>query len=325
MEKNKSVEIPKYSFNRSAELSSDDKEQIIEYMEELTSEWPGQPLEITPEREAKIEQLLNNQTKWIENYLGLSVSRHLPHKEKIRFYSPDEFRKIFPDEKAEACTLFKSKEILSSDIEGYERSTLSTLNHELVHTLAGCTVFVEKIPKEEDYSLKFHEFRTGYCNVRTKTFILLNEVVTEMLNIEMLDYMRKNNQMDDLLNGVNVSFHPAILFFDQVIEKASSNLKIPGEELRKRLYKGYFLGDIKTLDFFENAFGKGILKILAGLRKDKFFQWEFYEDLCPNFGVDCEAFKNKLICYETDREIEILGGIKLKRYLLPAIKENESK
>ena len=288
-------------------------------MEKAVTEWPAELLEITPERKEKIRQILESQIEWIEKYLSLSANRNFLHGDKIKFYDFEEFRKIFPfpDIRGESRIMFRSKEIFSLEIEGHERQTLAFLAHELVHAMARHSLFVERSEKDGEHLKILKEFMTGYENVRTKTFFFLNEIVTEMIKIEILDYMRRGKR-EDLLTGVSIAYHPAVIFFNKVVEKAAEKLNSSAEDLRKRIYTGYFVGDIKALKIFEEAFGKGTLKEFAQLRRNtNFSEWQLYENLCKKLGVDSSEVREEFRKYENNKEIEILGGIKLRRYLLP--------
>lgn len=325
MEKNKSIEIPKYSFNRSAELTQEERDRIFEYLDNLTIDKGGQLLDISPERKAEIEELLNNQILWAEEYLDLRVKQPLPQEKKIKFYSLEEFEKIFPESRGRARMEIGSKDIFCKEVEGEEQFTLSALSHELVHTLASHHIFAERIRRENnEYSIKLEEFRTGYNNPRTGAFKYLNEIATEMINIEMLNFLRKKGRRDYLL-GTAVAYHAGVILFDMIIEKAANKLNISSNELRKYFYTGYFLGDIKELKFIDEAFGKGALKTVAELTKTDYNK-EVYQNLCSMFDIDFDNFRSKGKKYFRGVEIEVLDGIKLKtdEFLTDTNKANES-
>jgi hypothetical protein len=311
MEKSKSVEIPKYSFNRSADLSSEEKARVFEYLDNLTIDKGGQLLDISPERKAEIEELLNNQILWAEEYLGLRVKQSLPHEKKIRFYSLEEFEKIFPESRGRARMEIGSKDIFCKEVEGEEQFTLAALNHELVHALASHAIFIERIPKNNDeYGIKLEEFRTGYNNPRTGAFKYLNEIATEMINIEMLDFLRKKGGRDHL-SGTTVAYHAGVILFDMIIDQAAAKLDISNRDLKKNFYTGYFLGDISKLKFIDDVFGKGALKSMAELTKTDYDR-EAYQKLCHIFNINFNTFKDKGGRYWRGKEIEVLGGIKLQ-------------
>jgi hypothetical protein len=311
MEKNKSFEIPKYAFNRSAELSLEEKDRILDYLDNLRTDKEGQLLDVSPERKKQIEELFNNQMEWIEGYLGLCVKEQLPHKNKIKFYSLEEFRRIFPKSRGRARMEIQSKEIFCADVAGEDNFTLSALNHEFVHALASHHIFVERIQeKNDEYGIKLEEFRTGYNNPRTEAFKFLNEIATEMINIEMLDYLRKKGGAD-YLSGTGAAYDAGVVMIDMIIEKAAHKLDINSRDLRKEFYKGYFLGDINALKFLDGVFGKGALKSLAELTKTDYERTE-YQKICSIFGIDFNDFEEKGKIHVRGKEIEVLSGIKIQ-------------
>jgi hypothetical protein len=311
MEKNKSIEIPKYAFNRSAELSPEEKDRIFEYLDNLRTHKDGQLLDISPERKVQIEELFNNQIEWIEGSLGLRVKEKLPHKNKISFYSLEEFRRIFPKNRGKARMEIQSKEISCADVTGEENFTLSALNHELVHALASHHIFVERIHQDNnEYGIKLDEFRTGYNNPRTEAFKFLNEIATEMINIEELEYLRKKGGAD-YLAGTGAAYDAGVVMFDMIIEKAAYKLNTNPSDLRREFYKGYFLGDIKALKFIDVVFGKGALKSLAELTKTDYDRTE-YQKICSIFGIDFDAFEKKGKIHVIGKVTEVLGGIKIQ-------------
>jgi len=142
--------------------------------------------------------------------------------------------------------------------------TLFTLYHELTHLLSAVKLKlgVNKKDKGNEQITIHNPYLYGYENTKNRRFFLLNEAITEMINIEILDDMRKSENYDYLSNNT-IGYGQAVIFIDVLIKRTSQLSRKSEKEIRFSLYAGYFKGDHSALRIFKDTFGTEALKYLS--------------------------------------------------------------
>lgn len=306
-------ELPRYSFYKGGNLSTGEKQEVAGYLDNLRFVQPENSGRIiNPEREIAVRNLMVNLIKWIDNRLDLSVIKRIPSLDKIIFVSPQAFQRLLQKyggqkpKNSSGWHVFESGECVIPE-EGTEAEILRRANHEIVHAFSRKTFPV----KRNGYTLQFRSGGLfGYENVRNKVFRGINEIITEMINVESLDYYRKSPDGKDYLTGSSLPYHPAFILFDMIIEEAAKRTQRHPAEVRTDLYRGYFQGKTSTLRIFQEAFGPNSLKFLTCLRPDA--SGSFSLQLIGNhFGVDSDKFCAKVKQHVAGNEVEILGQVKI--------------
>ncbi len=93
--------------------------------------------------------------------------------------------------------------------------------------------------------------------------------------------------------------------------KAAKRLGRDPKELRHTLYQAYFAGDVSVLGIYDEAFGRGALKKISGL-KDISYTSSQLSDLGSELGVEEAAF-GPLWFYTVGGEVDIMEGFKVKQ------------
>jgi hypothetical protein len=312
--------LPKFRFPRSVT----DRQIITRAQHDLTEGRvlvPATASEMTLERWAAIQLVIHHQIAWVKKNVGVDVESRRPKDMKIKFYPDDEFRKIrlkfnIP-ESAPAISFPSLGQILILDRES-ELANLFSLGHELID------VYSNKVIGLENYTPLSAKpptlLRDGYANVRIGKFELFNQAVVEMINIEsyfsVINNLPENDKraIMEQMSMLEIGYLPVILLVDCLIDEASKRLGKNPQDLRRDMYRGYFDGNIQSLKFFEQAFGKGALNSIGSLNESNIFELYIYRFLSFKSGFDITPFLDKLKKYYISaEEIEILGGIKLKK------------
>lgn len=298
-------EVPHHYFQASAELSSQDEQNILEFMKNLTTEMPWQEAKKTSERLGQIFELITAQMEWIKENLGLSLIDRFEGFRKIKFYRPEEFDKIaihFNKEKGWCGSHSSpSNEIIAKEFDN-ETQTLYNLSHELVHCFSRITL---KIRKNENNNTSINTIRYGYQNTTNNTFRFFNEVITELINLDIVEYLKKTKKKD-YIEGNNIGYSDGVIFFDVILDQMSKVLQKPIQEIKNEIYKGYFTGDMTCLKVFNEVFGPNALKLISRVSPSSPIGMQDFD--LGERGAECDDRFQK---YSGGQEIRLYGGIKL--------------
>lgn len=257
--------------------------------------------------ENKIKQLVDEQTIWVKNRFGFDVSKRTVGPAAVGIHDKDSFSKKLR-EHGQSSDIFKgfhigpvrSIELLKQD---RVESIFHSASHELIHTIGDMVI------KVEDNDQEIVQQSTGYNN-RSGSFTILNEMVVEMMNIEFLDDLRTGGKAD-YLSGTDIGYGPVLLMFEALFKKVADLAKISLRQLMDDLYTGYLTGDFSKLRIIEATLGKGTLKKIVDLKYEDFKSKEKTIALFSDLGVSLPI--NKMQSYLKGEEIEMLGGVKIKK------------
>ena len=302
--------LPRYKFNRGAELSEEEKEAITSFLKEREITVPEGSKETQEELREEFGKMIANAYEWTEQVLGLDVRDREPVPEKIVVMKPEEYKKML-GELWDASTgghYHGMSEAIFVLERGLARTT-GNFNHELVHRLSQAT---RKIERDENEQINIGMHSVGFANEKTESLLFVNEWMTEMINMEMLSYHDSNSKDKKILPDYNLGYHEGIFFFDLVLNEAAGRLGIENKNLRHDLYKAYFEGNTAALGVIDNAFGKGSLSNLALIKKQD-YNFAPLRALAVKFGV-VSQYNEKLKTYGKGTEVTILDGIPTKAH-----------
>ena len=214
-------ELSRYSFYKGANLSAGEKQEVTRYLDSFRFiQLENSNRIVNPEREMAVHGLIMNLINWADNKLNLSLEGRIPSMDKIIFASPQTFQRLTQKYRNQGqgnpigWHIFESGEcvILERDTE---EETLRIANHEIVHIFSRKDFQVKK----RGYTLQIKSGGlSGYKNIRNGALKGINEIVTEMINVESLDHYRKSPDGDDYLTNSPLHYHPAFILFDMIIE-----------------------------------------------------------------------------------------------------------
>ena len=305
--------LPRYYFDNIANLSKSEIQDLTFHIRHYEENLPAiESRGINLEEFATIDYLLLNQNDWVAEKFNLSLENRCPEMCKIHFLlenEMEEWQKFYSLSK-NTYGSFKSYGTIFVVDFGKAPQTFGYLNHELVHSNSAIRF---NASKRKDNFFDVSDQFIGYYNFKNKKFNVLNEALTEMINIETLDYFRNNEKHGkDILGSYHLSYKPEVLFFDLLIEEAGKRLNMCSNQIRNELYKGYFTGSFKPLNLFEKAFGKGTLKTLADMpfvTNDDLLDMALY---IRKFGI-VPSYFSQLMNFDCGKEISICGGIKIQK------------
>jgi len=312
--------MEKFRFNKSAHLSEAEKKATERWLADLYLE-----SDVIKSREIdsieyalKIDYLICSGTDWAKEKLGIDLKLRIPSLKKIRFIyerdTPEEDR----DPNVSAIHEAKSGSIYiieSSD----EARTMNTLSHEIVHAFSNTTLQIER----QEFGVGIEVSHSGFRGATNDTFKYFNELVTEAINIIILEYHRKQqNGIDYLEPGHGIGYANGVLFFDTLVKAAAEKLGEKEDDIRSEIFRGYFRGDFTVLKVFTRAFGsvsgEPILKTLSMLKED-YYPSELLHILLVALKIESSIlpsesdYLKKWEKYKSGKPIEILGGITIHK------------
>lgn len=306
--------LPRYTFGKSIKITDEDKKAVGEALDLRHMQKQEKPLPLTKEREKDINSLSKYQINWIKNNLGIDLSERSPDTDKIHFFTKETLEQInqrMGRNNSEGRHIAPYNEIHVEEKQT-NSETLFTLSHEQLHSLSAIKLKLEVNQKDEDTrQLTIQKpYLYGYENTKNRNFFLLNECITEMINIEILDDMRKNEKPDYLTNNT-IGYGHAVIFIDALINRTAQLSGQSEKEIRFSLYRGYFKGDHSALIIFKDIFGVEALRYLSIL-DNTHSSWHYIGIVAEKFGLDVEKLKIKSEQYvEQNQSVNIIEGIKI--------------
>lgn len=302
--------LPKYTFSKNVKINERYKNALLNTLDHHQMPKKEQPLPMSSERKKEIQNLSKYQITWIQENLQIDLSKRTPDIEKIHFFTEEALKRLntqIGKNNSSGSHFAPSNEIHVAA----SGKMLIILSHELIHSLATVKFDVKISENNESSQLSIQEpYTYGYKNVKNKSFFLFNEAITEMLNIEIADNMRINNQPDYLTNNT-IGYGETVIFLDALIKKTAQLNNLSEKEIRYSLYKGYLKGDHSYLRIFKKTFGIEAIKFLSIL-DNSHASLSNIRVVAEKFGLDVEQLKNKCEQYvEQHQTIQIMENIQI--------------
>lgn len=316
------LETPeKFRFRKSAQLTETEKRTIQQWLANQTIAHET----ITPknvesfERAAKIDYLICSGVDWAKETLGIDLKLRLPDLQKIRFIAEQDIPEEERDPSVPAIHEARTGEILVVEYPD-ENKNMRNLSHEIVHTLSATRIDVKREEGKLDVGEVTH---SGFRGFKHETFKYFNELVTEAINLSILDYhQHQSNGADYLEQGHEIAYANGVLFFDTLVRAVAERLGQKEYGIRNEIFRGYFKGDLTVLKRFTEAFGstggEPILRTLAGL-KDQQYPPELLHMLLfalkiePNISLSESKYMRRWRDYSEGKPVEIMGGIQVHK------------
>lgn len=271
--------------------------------------------------------LVNFQSKWIEENLGINIENRLTEANKP---TPAGIRRtlihrtLLHDEGEDWDTvkfLYGKKEDVAGLAHVHIRSKIhirrpndkETLEHifghEHIHVLTGQVFDIKHEDiSEEKILVGGVPLLAGYENYNSKTFNIFSEALTEMMNIEMLHAYHKastngaNQEPEDLFYGA------AVIAFDAIFQEAATRLGVSYKTLRHNLYKGMLTADMTQIRSLVSAFGKEEIRRIARADLSSFRKYGTVKTFVEGFGVT-EQVAERLNQAKEGGVTQILGDV----------------
>ena len=304
-----------FKFNKSANLDKPTERLFTEAINKTTTDIPEQELPFDMERCRDRNSIIENHTQWVEQFLGIPVKNRVPQVEKkIKFYDKNTYEKINEREGNKRSCMghsnFTTGEIKAVWLEDNKPQSLQIFGHELIHSLSKKIFRITGSGR--NFSLITHS--AGYENSHNGELGYFNEILTEMMNVDALNYCR-DRKWGDNLTGSAVGYHEGVILFDMIFQKMAELKKTDIWSIKKGLYKGYLDGDFSALRVFSDSlpkyiidtmFGKGLFSLT--LTDGNAFNLNL---LARNAGINEQEYLDKLLKYSSGQEIELCSGVKL--------------
>lgn len=310
-EKSPIKELPEYKFAASADMTEQSIRDVSEFLAGYDIEFPAEDQEKSAERIREINGLIENQLLWLETTLGLSAKARTPLIEKIKFYKPEAWQKLdVPSQNTSRSEGFHTTPIRKIMVLEHadKRRTLLNLNHEIVHALSRLTLHIRK---KGDKRHVAQGRMLGYDSLVSGSLRTLNEVVTETINLETIDFYKHQADGKDYSGGREPAYALGVIFLDMALESIARSSNKTHEEVRGDLYRGYFEGDPSALRIFDKTFGRGALKILSSLTIDQ-KGFDTLVETAKIFKVDAEGFKSRVSRYQSGQTVRLYSGIDIR-------------
>ncbi|MDO8493546.1 MAG: hypothetical protein Q7S19_03330 [bacterium] len=311
-------------FNAGAKITQKQKDGLLHFVRNNRF---LDEAEISKENLTLVSKLKNNYLAWGKKILGIDLSERAPDSTRVHIQPKDSAKALEissrhrgADETLSGYAVREAEEIVIWE-KTDRQSIKETLNHEFTHIFSHKSMIV----KEQDKKFGLKIQNTGYSNLNnTRTTesgekeespILagFDEMMTETINIEVLNNLKKENGQDYL--EMSVGYYPGVLLLDMIIEKIAEKTKQNEKDIRKNLYRGYFQGKMGELRAIKNVFGLEAMNFLSRVKPlnlmDAGSMFASAEDI---FKLDSQKYFSKVLDYEEGATITLSNGIKIKKY-----------
>lgn len=187
-------------------------------------------------------------------------------------------------------------------------SILNRVSHERIHSVTTLQYFIPKQRIEVQKS----GLRTHNKNEDERMyFSALEEGVTELANLDFLDYRRKMGKYDSL-SGENISYILTVTLIDFIIGKLTAAInERPGamrsfDQIFDLLFVGMTVRDRKVFRLLTKYLGVESTKALADLQLID--DTNYYEAMAEQFGIPREEFRKKATAYALGEKITFFNG-----------------
>lgn len=308
--------LPKFRFSAVASKDQLMLEGVAEFCAKSLHLGDVGQVETRGEIFEEVVEIIANQISWIRENLGLDVTNRLPQIEKIRFLSEHDRQKFIIDYKKDptwqgVCT-YSFKEILVSKQENDWPSTISLLNHELVHNFSYAALKITVDPSVTPRQIEINQSTSGFSNAKNNSLEQFNEAITDTLSLEMLASYEAKFPNRPYLDNINISYYAEVFFLDLLIKKLATNTDSSVDEVKKKIYRGYCEGDFTVLKIFDQALGKDTLKKLAKMKFD-YSDWKSMVSFVSQFDIDIDEWRKMMGAYQRGEFVTLATGISVKR------------
>jgi len=262
-----SVQRLDYSASIRRRLGLGRLQQVTDFFDDQTVESlsiPGIPKIKTPQQIEDCEKVIQETIDLIKVALGLCTQARRPSIDKIYLYDQKEFGKVSAafDNVGDVGICQPSYHMIFLN-EIFDKDLfLNSLRHELVHILSRSMVGLYGLVVNGDdmYCQSSKLIATGYSY--DKKFTLLNEGITELINMEILQL---NKSLSGKL-GIRPAYYGIVAFVEILFEAASVIQEIPLDELKRKVYKGYFDGNPAALRPISKTLGSKSFREIGRLK-----------------------------------------------------------
>jgi hypothetical protein len=144
-------------------------------------------------------------------------------------------------------------------------ATLANVNHELVHVMSRKLIRPEvTYDNASEPSLSLSRSHDGYSSFRHGTFNAVNEVLTEITNIDLIrNYWPHYPELHDIAQEhyENIGYLPQLVLFDELLEDGFDK----PYDIFKQLQRGLFTGEMGILRIITEVIGADTMRKLAAL------------------------------------------------------------
>jgi hypothetical protein len=304
------TKLPRYKFAKSVKFSGQERNNTERWLDSARLDIPEDYEGLKLEWKEKISQTMDLMTLWMKNSLQLDPSEKLPGLEKIAFLNRKKFHKIAKDRYLQAYHEPNTGEILMGVKGKGDSRTITFFSHELIHLLSSQEVFGNM---EEDIFACRGVSRSGYRrrddgdNLQSGRFGFLNEGLTELLNIEFLNFSHSRDPENFVVFSWGEMCARAVLL-DALIAKVSVE-KNPN--FRRDLYRNYFTGEMNAFRDLAAVIGKDNLRELGKtdiIPKDT----ESVLETAKKLGLSLSELQQKLEAILNGKPIFIANNIKVQ-------------
>lgn len=267
--------------------------------------------QLSPTLLQSLDGLVANQISWARDALGVVLSNPTPDKNKIFVYDAGEWEKLRVRLK-KSSGWDASHDNCSGEIVVCKQDLsklICTLNHELVHHFSYQRFYMEtKVDKisfnPEDNNVTIYSYNqitsTHYGYLHQGNFAGLNEVITELINLELLSKYCKQTKTD-FLKDYNLGYPFGVILFDLLIKKVAEQQDINPAALRKELYLGYYNGNTERLKLIRKS-KRDSLKLLSDCLPGDFFSPTSpkCDVIAKKYCIE-DKYKNKLEIFQAGK------------------------
>jgi hypothetical protein len=157
--------------------------------------------------------------------------------------------------------------------------TLGNANHEIIHAMSRKSIRPEATKQRRNTVIIPERSHDGYASFRHGTFNAVNEVITEMTNVDLMrNYWPAHTELRDAAKGTynNIGYLPQLILLDELLKDHFTDPK----QVFKHLQKGMFMGKMGTLRAVNDIVGQDTMRNLALLdAEDSVLTAELAEEL----------------------------------------------
>jgi hypothetical protein len=296
--------LPRYQFFKGANLSPELKASISSYLDSISSNLPASDLVLPTFFKEEIQDLREFHLHWVRSRLGLDATATIAPLDGIKIYNVEGFSQVrargmrLPNW-ARGVSLAPPKEIAVL-LEDAPQMTFRNISHELVHTLNSALVKANQQGEVWGIDLQY-----GYASSRA--FSAFEEVVTEMMNLDILHSLRQAGV--DYLTNQGSGYVLDVLYMDQVLRALAERSGQDLEEIRFPLYVGRLRHDFSPLRAFTKAFGPDSLRMLSRQFPAPQSHVGTLANYLKKMEINAEPFIANLTRFAAGKHVEVLGQI----------------
>lgn len=275
----------------------------------LPKELTENPIPHLPE----VISLIDDQTEWFAS-IGLPHTSEATEAKKIYVVKKekiDELSQKYPYLKGHQTFhfVFSNEIFVGVTSQTSVNEVLNRISHERIHSVTTAQIYNEN--SKTGLLNKGFETRGDLRNNKNFYFSAFQEGLTELGNIDFLDYRRKNGKHDSL-TGEKVGYILLVLLIDFVIEKLTTSLnteldkQYTHEQVFRILFRGMTARDKSVFGLMTKYLGAKAVKNLANLQIVD--NPEYYEKMAEEFGISKEEYRKKGMAYSRGEEITLFGG-----------------